>query len=147
MLYAWMHSERVVETVKADMAAYCGRRDSKAAGEMQSGSKSKLLKVSKRWCITLVYWKCFSYLFTDMLAILEICTWILRFNDAVSNSGYIAPNGRNIREKWIGKDVEGSGGGFISALCRHFDQNYFLSCTSMLLMNLETALFLKLVFT
>jgi hypothetical protein len=35
------------------------------------------------------------------------------FNDAVSSSDFIASNDRMINEKWIGKDVEGSGRGII----------------------------------
>jgi hypothetical protein len=37
------------------------------------------------------------------------------FNDAVSSSDYIAWNDRMINERWIGKDVEGSGRGLIEA--------------------------------
>jgi hypothetical protein len=39
------------------------------------------------------------------------------FNDAVSNSGYIASIGEMISEWWIGKDVEGSGCGLILGYC------------------------------
>jgi len=41
-----------------------------------------------------------------------ICIYGL-FNYAVSGSGYIALNGRMTDKQWIGKDMEGSGRGFI----------------------------------
>jgi len=60
-----------------------------------------------------------------MLGILESVLEFLWFNDAVSNLGYITPNGRMISWKCIGKDVEGSGRDIISSLWWHFDQNYY----------------------